>query len=81
MLIAWGLLAAAFVPLITVYALGRRPSEATALVMMGIGIAVFLLWRELGLSHLAYEAMPAIVAGLAVYFVVPTRLRSRASNT
>ena len=72
-LIAWGLLAAAFVPLMTVYALGRRPSERTALAMMGAGVTVFLLWRELGLSHIAYEVMPAIVAGLAIYAVVPAR--------
>jgi Na+/proline symporter len=72
-LIAWGMLAAAFVPLMTVYALGRQPSERTALAMMGMGVTVFLLWRELGLSHIAYEVMPAIVAGLAIYALVPKR--------
>ncbi len=66
-LIAWGLLAAAFVPLLTVYALGGRVSEPLALAMMTAGVTVFLLWRELGLSHLAYEAMPAILAGLLVF--------------
>jgi len=70
-LIAWGLLASAFVPLMSVYALGKRPSERTALAMMGMGVTVFLLWRELGLSHIAYEVMPAIVAGLAIYVLVP----------
>jgi sodium/proline symporter len=72
-LIAWGMLASAFVPLMAVYALGRRPSERTALAMMGTGVTVFLLWRALGLSHIAYEVMPAIVAGLAIYAVVPER--------
>lgn len=66
-LIAWGLLAAAFAPLFTVYALGAKVSESLALGMMGAGVAVFLLWRELGLSSLAYEIMPAILAGLAVF--------------
>jgi sodium/proline symporter len=80
-LIAWGLLAAAFVPLLTVYALGRRPSEAMALLMMGTGVGVFLLWRELGLSAVAYEAMPAIAAGLAVYLIAPARLRTIAAES
>jgi Na+/proline symporter len=80
-LIAWGLLAAAFVPLMTVYALGRRPSEAMALLMVGTGVGVFLLWRALGLSAVAYEAMPAIVAGLAVYLIVPPRLRTRRAES
>lgn len=74
-LIAWGLLAAAFVPLMTVYALGKQPSERLALSMMGGGVTAFLLWREMGLSHVAYEIMPAIIVGLAVFFVVPRQGR------
>lgn len=70
-LIAWGLLAAAFVPLMTIYALGKRPTERMALAMMGAGVTAFLLWREMGLSSVAYEVMPAIIVGLAVYYVVP----------
>ena len=70
-LIAWGLLAAAFVPLLTVYALGKQPSEKMALAMMGAGVTAFLLWRELGLSHVTYEVMPAMLVGLAIFFVVP----------
>lgn len=68
-LIAWGLLAAAFVPLLSVYALGGRPSEWLAIAMMVVGIAVFLLWREEGLSGLVYEIMPAMLAGLLLYAV------------
>ncbi len=70
-LIAWGLLAAAFVPLMTVYALDKQPSEKVALTMMGGGVTAFLLWREMGLSHVAYEVMPAILVGLAIFFVLP----------
>jgi len=74
-LIAWGLLAAAFVPLMTVYALGKQPSEKVALAMMGSGVTTFLVWREMGLSHVVYEIMPAILAGLAIFFVMPRQTR------
>ncbi len=75
-LIAWGLLAAAFAPLLTIYALGHRPSEKTSITVMGTGVSVFFLWRELDLSETVYEIMPAIIAGLAVYWLIPKRLRS-----
>lgn len=69
-LIALGLLAAAFVPLLTVYALGARVSEGLALLMMAAGIATFMGWRAAGLSAVAYEIMPAILAGLLVFAAV-----------
>ncbi len=68
-LIAWGLLAAAFVPLLTIYALGKKPSEKMALAMMGAGVTTFLLWRELGFSSLVYEIMPAMITGFLVFFL------------
>ncbi|MCF7820832.1 MAG: sodium/proline symporter [Mariprofundaceae bacterium] len=76
-LIAWGLLASAFAPLLTLYALGHRPSEKAAITIMGAGISAFLLWRELGLSEIAYEIMPAIVTGLSTYYLLPKWLRSQ----
>ncbi|MDT8376434.1 MAG: sodium/proline symporter [Mariprofundaceae bacterium] len=66
-LIAWGLLASAFVPLLTIYALGKRPSEKIALAMMGGGVSTFLLWREMGLSSHVYEIIPAIMAGIVIF--------------
>jgi len=75
-LIAWGLLAAAFAPLLSLYALGHRPSEKSAIAVMGAGVSAFFLWRELGLSEMAYEIMPAITAGIAIYFLLPKRLRT-----
>ena len=76
-LIAWGLLAAAFVPLMTIYALGKQPSEKVALSMMGGGVTAFLLWRELGLSHVVYEIMPAILVGLGIYYLFPKQRQKR----
>jgi len=75
-LIAWGLLAAAFAPLLTIYALGHRPSEQAAIAVMGVGVSTLFIWRELGLSEVAYEIMPAIIAGIGIYFLLPKRLRS-----
>lgn len=79
-LIAWGLLASAFAPLLTVYALGYHPTEKAALVMMGASVTTFLLWRELGLSDTAYEAMPAIIAGIGLYFFLPSSQRHAAGS-
>ncbi|HKJ62760.1 MAG TPA: hypothetical protein VKA94_12340, partial [Hyphomicrobiales bacterium] len=80
-LIAWGLLAAAFAPLLTIYALGHRPSEQAAITVMGAGVSAFFIWRELGLSAVAYEIMPAIIAGIGIYFLLPKRLRSLSAET
>ena len=68
-LIAWGLLASAFVPLLAVYALGGRPSEKVALIMMAGAIAVFLLWRWNGLSSMVYEVMPGMLAGFLLFVI------------
>ncbi|MEX1147747.1 MAG: sodium/proline symporter [Sphingomonadales bacterium] len=66
-IMAWSVLASAFGPLMLVYALGGRPGETVALVMMVTGVATALIWRELGLHNAVYEGMPGILAGLAVY--------------
>ena len=75
-LIAWGLLAAAFAPLLTLYAFGKRLSEAAAIIIMCAGVSIFLLWRFMGLDHVVYEIMPAIITGIGIYFLMPERLRS-----
>jgi len=69
-LISWGLLASAFSPLLLVYAMGQKPNEIQAITMMMTGIVVFLLWREMGLSALIYEVVPAMLAGLGVFVVL-----------
>lgn len=66
-LIAWGLLAVAFAPLLSIYALGYRPSEMVALAMMGAGVVTFLAWRWAGLSAVVYEILPGMLAGVLVF--------------
>lgn len=77
-LIAWGLLASAFVPLLMIYVLGYQVNERAGLLVMAIGISTFFIWRALGLSDIAYEIMPAMLAGFSVYFLLPQRIRSNA---
>ena len=69
-LYAWSVLAAAFAPLIIIYALGERLTETKALVVMVSSTAVALLWREFGLGMAVYEVAPAMVFGLFIYFCV-----------
>ncbi len=66
-IMAWSVLASAFGPLMLVYALGRKPGEKVALMMMVAGVAAALVWREFGFNEAIYEGMPGILAGLAVY--------------
>lgn len=68
-MLVWGLLAAAFVPLILIYSRKKSPSQPLAITMMLVGIAVYLFWYNMGLGELVYEVFPAILSGLLVYFV------------
>ncbi len=67
-ILAWSVLASAFAPLLTIYALGRRTSETGAIVSMVVGVAVALIWRQLGFHDSVYEGMPGILAGLGVAY-------------
>ena len=64
---AWSALACSIGPVVILLALGYRPSQATALIMMAVGMGVALLWRETGLNATVYEGFPGIVAALGVY--------------
>ena len=79
-LISWSALASAFAPLLTVYALGGKPSERLALTMMCSGLAVMLLWKYFGLSDVIYEVAPGILAGLLPYVLAKAFCRSMPEN-
>ncbi len=64
---SWSTLAAAFVPLLVLLALGRNVSQSMALIMMFVGVAVALLWRVAGLHESLYEGFPAIAMALMLY--------------
>lgn len=69
-ILSWSTLASAFAPLLTIYALGRRISEAGAITAMAIGVASAMLWRMAGLHASVYEGMPGIAAGLVVAWLL-----------
>ena len=79
-ILSWSTLASAFAPLLTLYAVGRRISEAGAVIAMVAGVGTALLWRVAGLHESVYEGMPGILAGLAVVFALSGAAeRSRSS--
>ncbi|MEZ5561130.1 MAG: sodium/proline symporter [Pseudomonadales bacterium] len=64
---AWAGLAAAFGPLLAVYALGHRPGEKLALTMMVSGVLLVFAWKQVdGLGDF-YEGTLAIVAGFLIF--------------
>lgn len=66
---SWAVLAACFGPLITVLALGQRPSEGLALTMMVAGIVTVYLWTEVTSLSAYYEGMGGILVGFLVFAV------------
>ncbi len=67
--IGWLALACSFAPLITLYALGKKMSQKTALSCMISGFSAMMLWHYFGLGESVYEAAPGIIAGLAPYYI------------
>lgn len=65
--IGWLALACSFSPVITLYALGKKMSQNTALSCMLAGFVTMMLWRYFNLGPAVYEAAPGILAGLLPY--------------
>lgn len=69
-ILAWSVLASTMGPLVIVQALGKRPSEWMAILMMACGMTTALLWRHYGLSGQVYEALPGIIAPIALFMLM-----------
>lgn len=69
-LIAWSVLSAGFGPLLFMYAMKKQVSEYTGIAMILIGMAVTLIWREMGLGGTMYEVAPGMISGLLVYAIL-----------
>jgi len=67
--IGWLALACSFSPIITIYALGKKMSQQTALACMMTGFTTMMLWRFFNLGPAVYEAAPGILAGMLPYLV------------
>lgn len=79
-LISWSVLAAAFSPLLIIYALKKPVSENLAMAMVVFSIIGTLGWRYLGLSDAFYEVGPGIILGLIIYAVLNKTSLNRANN-
>ena len=69
-IIAWSALAAAFAPLLTLYALNRRVSEPTAIFLMVLGIGITLVWRFVLDWERVYEGFPGILIPIIIGWVM-----------
>lgn len=67
-ILSWSALAAAFAPILTIYAFKRSVSEGWAIFALIAGIGVAFSWRLLGFQDQIYEGMPAIIVGLIIAF-------------
>jgi len=68
-LISWSLLAAAFGPILLIYALGVRIKEPVAIAMLLVGVAVTIVWRQLGWGEFMYEIAPGMTSGILVFVI------------
>ena len=66
-ILAWGLLASAFAPLMLLYRFHRLPSEGSAIVIMLSGVLTYLVAHYTWVSDYVYELMPAMLVAFAVY--------------
>ena len=75
-LMAWGLLAAAFAPLVILRSHGRQFEESDVLITLLGGVGIFLFWKYTGLGTHIYEVAPAIIGGTILGWVLSSRRRS-----
>lgn len=66
-ILAWSTLAAAFAPLLGLYALRRKVTENVAILMLVVGVSTALFWRfGLGWHDQIYEGLPGIMVPLVI---------------
>ncbi len=78
---AWGLLGSAFAPLVLLNAMGKRIPQSISITMVVTGVAVFLLWQQVGWGAVIYSVAPGMIAGLFAYFLLNNNgIREEASR-
>jgi len=76
-IVAWAVLAAGLGPLLVTYALGGRPTQPVAVLMVVTGLVTIYVWRGAGLSASVYEVMPAMLASGLVFIAAILLRRGR----
>ena len=67
-LYGWSAMAASMGPLLLVYALGKKPSQIHAIIMMLVGAGVSIGWEEAGLTGDMFNVLPGVAASLFIYY-------------
>jgi len=77
---SWGALGSAFMPLIFLYALGKKISERLSIAIVLTGLTTAISFRLL-LGHLfVYEALPGIIAGFVPYLIFHRKNKGELGN-
>lgn len=74
-ILSWSTLASAFAPMLTIYSIGRRLTEAAAILSMTVGVGTAIAWRALGWQDMVYEGLPGIGAGLIAAWMLSSPRR------
>lgn len=69
-ILAWGLLASAFAPLMLIYRFRRLPSEGQCITIMIAGVLAYLVSHYTFIQEHVYELMPSMVVSFAVYGLI-----------
>ena len=67
-ILAWSGLACALAPLLLSRVFGLRPGQVVSMVAVLLGVAVAMIWRQLGWHHPVYEGLPGILLGLLLLY-------------
>lgn len=68
-ILAWSALACTLGPLVIIHALGKRPSQNLAPLMMAVGFITSMTWRFSGMGKYLYDGAPGILSALLTYFL------------
>lgn len=68
-ILAWGLLASAFAPLMLIYRFHRLPTEWASIAIMLTGVTAYLLAHYTVVNEYVYELMPSMLASLVAYLL------------
>lgn len=66
-LYAWSVLASAFAPILILYCFSVRIEPKTIIAMMLSGMLTAIIWKNLELNFIIYEAAPGVTMGFVVF--------------